>query len=138
MPSGDCFKVAAQLALDVDRDPDLDVSEVFVAHGLVTGQAGRVLGLRYWHAWVEAKTSAGWVVLDHSNDRQVQMKRAAYYRAARLDPARDVWRYTLMQARAQMLGTETWGPWAEGWQSIGDEHLIEGALDIYTDRAETQ
>lgn len=138
MPSGDCFKVAAQLAQSCWLDSSLDRSEVLVAHGIVTGGAGRVLGIRYWHAWVEMKTSAGWIVLDHSNDKQLHLKRTAYYRAAKVDQ-REIWRFTIEEARACLLGSwMTWGPWVEGWEGIGDEHLIEGALDIHTDRAEAQ
>lgn len=136
MPAGDCFKVAAQLGQLCADEPDLDRSEVLVVHGIVTGGAGRVAGIRYWHAWVEMKTSAGWIVLDHSNDKQLNVKRASYYRAARIDQ-REIWRFTIAEAR-HCLGVVwgTWGPWVDGWENIGEEHLIEGALDIYTERSE--
>lgn len=131
MPKGDCFSAAMRCAKAVIEDDSLDRSEVLVAHGLVLGGAGAVRGIRYWHAWVEAKTSAGWICIDVSNDRGIQVKRTLWYRAAQLNPRTQVWRYTYDEAFEQLSEKMTWGPWVEGWETMGDEHLLEGGSFVH-------
>jgi hypothetical protein len=133
MAKGDCFPAAMKLAKEIVLDDQLDRTEVLIAHGLIVGGGGLVKGIRYWHAWVEMKTSAGWVCLDHSGDRQIHVKRTLWYRAAQCDPRTQVWRYTYDEAFEEILRLMTWGPWVEGWELMGDEHLIEGAMETTID-----
>lgn len=134
MPSGDCFVAALRAAIELYQTEDLDATEILIAHGLVVGQPGsRAAGVRYWHAWVEVKHSGGWAVLDRSNDREISLKRSAYYRAGQVNPRTQVWRYEVSEALDRVsLGVAsddriwgTYGPWVPGWETMGEEHLIE-------------
>jgi hypothetical protein len=94
---GDCFEVAANLALQLS-------GEARVVHGLCTGR-GPIEGRPFVHAWVELNGLA----LDMSNGLQVAMPVARYRKLARLRGK--VIAYTPAQIRAEMVRCKHYGPW---------------------------
>lgn len=129
MSKGDCFSVAAgfvesgavhNLARAMNRPLVLgDKSPVRIVHGLPIGQGKDNFGQRYWHAWVECDFGdPGIIVFDYSNDLEIRMLRADYYRLGQIDEAL-VWRFT---PREVTMNTRTFrhtGPWVPNWESYG-------------------
>lgn len=118
MTSGDCFKVAANLAFAMADQPE--VIDVVVAHGLPIGRGPENTGKRYWHAWVEVKVEGqSWAVLDFSSGQRLGMKRSRYYRLGKI-VGEHVWRYSVEEARAEILRVETWGPWVDDYEALDE------------------
>lgn len=92
---GDCFRVAAEVAERIGGE---------VVHGICTGK-GKIEGVRFAHAWAER----GGEVYEFSNGNRGVLPAALYYRVGRVTV---VARYTVEEARALMLRTEHYGPWA--------------------------
>jgi transglutaminase-like putative cysteine protease len=112
-PRGDCFEAALAAASYLWEQGE----EAFLAHGRPVGRGPENGGVRYWHAWAEAKVAGrGWLVIDISNGHRVGMKRTAYYRAGQIDPAQ-VHRFTQAQAVAEMAGRGHYGPWSDSYDS---------------------
>ncbi len=95
--SGDCFPVAADLALDL--------SGSVLVHATVLGQKGEVEGVRYAHAWVEVNGFA----IDLSNGLSVGMP-AKRYRA--LGRAESVTEYPLADFVSLVVSSGHYGPWS--------------------------
>lgn len=100
--TGDCFEVAANLALAFDSE------NVRLCHGWVTGQ-GPLDGVRFEHGWVELGDG---VVIDVSNGREWAGPKWVYYHAGQISEA-EVRRYTPTEARVHMLRTSHYGPWED-------------------------
>lgn len=112
---GDCFHAAILTAGEL---LELGLAPTIV-HGTPIGTAGPPKGKRYWHAWVEIKTDAGWVVIDRSNGKRTQMRRSDYYRLGQLYGAgKTTWRFTMRQVLDAMDRTGHNGPWVDGWEMI--------------------
>lgn len=112
MPKGDCFIVALDLALHLESK---GASQVKVVHGLPIGTGLTNRGLRYWHGWIEFNVEGESMVIDYSNDKRVIMPMADYYRLGQI---KQVYRYTVSQARVISRKQDTYGPWAEGWAEM--------------------
>lgn len=95
-----CYEAALELVL---THP-----EYTLVHGVPTGGGGDIVGVRYGHAWAEH----GDVVHDHSNGKQLAVRRELYYRAGNIDPA-ECYRYTAHEARMLARHTGHGGPWQE-------------------------
>lgn len=111
--SGDCFRVAADLVLDLPPGAWLCHGEpryrgkADVATDLRTGETTLVEpGDRYWHAWVETETT----VFDFANGRELVVSIEAFYVVGQINRF-DVRRYTADQAEAMLISTGTYGPW---------------------------
>lgn len=107
---GDCYEAAAKfIVYDVDVD---EVDKYFVCHGIVVGTGGKVLGLRYGHAWVEMQPESGFgtLVIDKSNGNDVVVPKEMYYRVGQIDP-QNVIRYTVREARRLLVSSGHYGPW---------------------------
>jgi hypothetical protein len=112
---GDCFSAAIRTAGEL---VELGLHPTIV-HGTPVGTAGAPKGQRYWHAWVEIKTDDGWIVIDHSNGRRVQMRQRDYYRIGQLyNAGKTTWRFTLRQVLEAMARWEHNGPWVDGREAI--------------------
>jgi hypothetical protein len=95
---GDCYQVAARLALD---------RGLTLVHGEVAG-TGPLEGVRFGHAWVEDEDTG--VVIDYSNGRELVAPRAFYYaKGAVSDPVR----YSAEEAARTMVVAGHYGPWHE-------------------------
>ncbi|WP_342632770.1 hypothetical protein [Marinobacter alkaliphilus] len=110
---GDCFKVAAELALPVlgRQSRHLDgLTDIQLVHGIVSGQ-GKLSGLRFTHAWVEGLDDNGVkYVVDASNGREVALPSDLYYLIGKISPSECV-RFTPEQARRHLLDAGHYGPW---------------------------
>ncbi len=101
MPLGDCFEVAFLAAWKL-ADSGVDVSLV---HSRPLGQ-GKISGRRHAHGWIEV----GDAIIDHSNDKEVVVRRELYYAIARFQE--EPLRYSFDEARRLAVETEHYGPWA--------------------------
>lgn len=111
--SGDCF-LAALAAAEVAW---AEGSGALIAHGTPIGCGPENHGVRYWHAWVEAKGPVGWCVIDVSNGHRLAVKRTVYYRAGKIEPA-TVLRFTEEEARAELRSRQHAGPWVDNYEAI--------------------
>jgi hypothetical protein len=103
---GDCFDKAVEVAERFEKDyPD-----VLIVHGEPIGTGGEALGVRFPHAWVELDLNGFALVIDESNGNDVTISRDFYYAFGNIVEA-DVVRYTLTEARIQMLKHKHYGPW---------------------------
>jgi hypothetical protein len=99
MSDGDCFVVAAGLALADHR--------LTLVHGKPTGRGGDALGLVYWHAWCETEDG---MVIDRSNGRNIEMPVGVYYMIGRIN-ADECLRYTIDETFAELRTYHHYGPW---------------------------
>ena len=99
---GDCFIAAAHLLIE----SDLFDSDAVLAHGVVVGTGGAVLGMRFVHAWVEWRGMA----FDCSNGGQVMAPLEMYYGAGSIDAAK-VQRYSRHDTMLRLLKAQNYGPW---------------------------
>lgn len=110
--TGDCFPAAVAAAEVIWARG----AEAYIAHGMPIGRGPENNGVRYWHAWVEAKVPGrGWYVVDASNGATLGAKRALYYKVGRIEPAQ-VHRFTEDEARAQMASRDHFGPWVDDYE----------------------
>lgn len=137
---GDCFLVAAHLGMGFEPLEGFEVNDedVRIVHGLPVGRGSLNSGRRFWHAWVEVTLrtpltedmkAMGFgqnfpndelvteLVVDRSNDQDVVMPRAMYYNIGQLHDGY-VWRYTLDEARQEMVDRGTYGPWVDGYEEM--------------------
>lgn len=111
---GNCFLTAASVAADLVREGFV---RVLICHGRPIGGGAENAGLRYWHAWVEAKLSTGWEVFDASNGRVRRYRRAVYYRAGSIAQGGErVHRFTPRQAAAMLERYHHAGPWVPSYR----------------------
>lgn len=110
---GDCFKVAANLAVPIlgMMSKELsDLRDVTLVHGIVSGQ-GSLEGLRYTHAWIEGISPDGTsMTVDISNGLRVAVPQGLYYLIGRIQ-ADECVRYAPRQAQDRMLQYAHYGPW---------------------------
>jgi hypothetical protein len=110
---GDCFKVAANLAVPVLgmlSEELSDLSDITLVHGIVSGQ-GHLEGFRYTHAWIEGISPEGIpMVVDASDGRRVVIPQALYYLIGQIQPD-ECERYTPEAAQDRMLEFAHYGPW---------------------------
>lgn len=117
MAKGDCFTKAIEVVEGLLAE-GIPASTLFICHGQPIYAGPPVEGAeegpgdRYWHAWVEASDVDGWVVFDHSSDKEIQMARRDYYRLGQIKLA-DVKRYAPKDARHHIGATEHAGPWED-------------------------
>ena len=97
---GDCYQAGGRLIMNFFGDKDHKL-----VHGMVSGQ-GALEGNRFGHCWVESKDT----VLDHSNDKKLEIPKDVYYLMGRIDPA-ECHYYTPKEAAKKMSTVEHWGPW---------------------------
>lgn len=99
MTAGDCYKVAAELAMELGGT---------LCHGepLLRNPATGERGPRYGHAWVELDD----LVLDFANGRNLRIARPQYYMLGSI-AERDVKRYTPAETWATIRHHLHWGPW---------------------------
>jgi hypothetical protein len=141
MIEGDCFKIAANLAL---FDEDIECDEIHLVHGLPVGCGLDNQGKRFWHAWIEITKylhipdniphefsdqfadmfdADGDIELvaciDRSNGLDVTLPKEVFYRQGSLDEDH-VWRYTPDQTRENLLKFEHYGPWVDGWEDMNE------------------
>ena len=115
MAKGDCFTKAIEVVEELLAG-GIPATTVYLCHGQPIYAGPPVEGAeegpgdRYWHAWVEAADSEGWVVFDYPSDKQVQLPRRDYYLLGKIKLA-DVRRYSPQQARDHIVATEQAGPW---------------------------
>lgn len=83
--------------------------EAVLVHGFPRLTAGEHAGERYGHAWSELLGGA--LVVDPCFPDYL-IPAAAYYTIGQIDPAH-CRRYTLAEARREVLRTGSWGPWAD-------------------------
>lgn len=133
---GDCFKVAANLAVPVLGMMSEELSElrdVTLVHGIVSGQ-GDLEGLRYTHAWIEGVTPDGIpMAVDTSNGLRVVIPQGLYYLIGRIQ-ADECKRYTPRQAQDRMLEYAHYGP----WDGAPANHVDPTPGDIYIDGRDKQ
>lgn len=107
--TGNCYEVAANIVFN-----DSSVSMRLV-HGTILGR-GKIAGLRTGHAWVETRQGE---VIDFANGCKIKMKRAKYYREAKVE---DMVSYSRLTAMQLTLSTKTYGPWTkEEYKKRGHE-----------------
>lgn len=107
--TGDCFWAALRTAKQYEG------VEVLVCHGKPIGRGEANLGVRYWHAWNEARHGNGWIVIDGANangERPVVLKRGVYYKWGQ-PVGTTVRRYTVQEAREWMRKLNHMGPWED-------------------------
>ena len=97
---GDCYQAGGRLIMNFFGDKDHKL-----VHGMVSGQ-GALEGNRFGHCWVESRDT----VLDHSNDKKLEIPKDVYYLMGRIDPA-ECHYYTPREAAKKMSNAEHWGPW---------------------------
>lgn len=119
--TGECFQTAVSVARWAES-VDNGFTELTVCHGLPRHVLSR---LRFWHAWVEAKTDRGWLVIDRAGRPLPAMRRPDYYRAGDLKGIDLVWRWTLDDAHVEMLRRKHWGPWVDHWERY-EQRPIDG------------
>jgi hypothetical protein len=113
--AGDCFVVAGTIVSDFDRQPE-DLRALVDAlggpgmlrlvHGVVTGTADGLKGVRFGHAWVEIAD----LVIDRSSGNDAVLPAGLYYAVGNAVP---VARFDQRAAREQVLRRKHWGPWAD-------------------------
>jgi hypothetical protein len=105
--NGDCFKVAAHLAMLVGGTG----CPTWLCHGSALGTGGEAAGIRYDHAWVEVEDEAGMpVVLDFSNGNRAVVRLGTYYAAGTI---RHVRRYPASEIPRHLREWDHYGPWDE-------------------------
>lgn len=103
---GDCFDKAVEVAERLEAYyPDIRI-----VHGEPIGTGGEALGIRFAHAWVELDLNGFALVIDESNGNDVTISKDSYYAFGNIVEA-DVVKYTLTEARVQMLRHKHYGPW---------------------------
>lgn len=100
MNGGDCYVVAAKLAID---NP-----EFVLCHGTAHGTGGDALGLDFDHAWCEVEIAGVWFVVDKSNGRDHLGPREPYYEAGTI---RGVQRYEHATVLTMVLAHRHYGPY---------------------------
>lgn len=106
---GDCFVAAMRVVADLHTQGQ----RVLLCHGQPIG-TGPLVGKRFWHAWAEAKVNGGWLVLDYANGRQLQVRRADYYRIGSIgQDGYRVTRYSPWEAAKLATSWGHHGPWVE-------------------------
>ena len=123
--NGNCFEIAAKVALDmgggIGKDGD-DVDrahtllamfdpypELLVCHGLVTRSTDQ---RRHAHAWVEFTHDGGDWVIDTSNGKHYLGQAISYHRVGGITDE-DTYCYTPKEVRECLLVHEVWGPWED-------------------------
>ena len=100
---GDCYAAAGRYMMR--HGMEKDDSEIFLVHGMVTGQ-GQIAGIRYDHAWIEK----GDTVIDVSNNKHNEWPKEVYYAIGNIRPEENHY-YNIEQFREKILEHEHWGPW---------------------------
>ena len=128
---GDCFEVAACIALDIPSDEvgvamgqhvlksmeAIDPKSIRVCHGFVSRPTD---GYRHVHAWIELRMNNATFVLDYSN-RKAFFGFATRYRSIGKINDDECWKYTPDAARHAMIREETYGPW-EGQENYAPQN----------------
>lgn len=105
---GNCYPAAYRLAT---KAAALGLTNVKVCQGTATPRAGRLAGVSFGHAWVEADPpdgKGGRTAYDWSSHNRVAID-AGRYRT--LGSVTDVVEYTPEQAMTESLRTGHYGPW---------------------------
>lgn len=107
---GDCFQVAVRIA-----EQAAPISNPTIVHGLPIGRGPLNAGKRYWHAWVEVEDSTGITVIDRPRGETIMLPQGMYYNMGRIE---QTWRFTLAEARAEMVERGHWGPWVDDYEKV--------------------
>lgn len=115
--AGDCFTAALERALELHEDG----ADVRIVHALPVGTGGEVEGLHYWHAFcvVTERHESGVefeVVHDFSNGNEAILPASLYFKIGRITES---WSYSMAEWLAAASEHGTYGPWVEGWESMG-------------------
>ena len=116
---GDCYQAGGRLIMSFFGDKDHKL-----VHGMVSGQ-GALEGKRFGHCWVESRDT----VLDHSNDKKLEIPKQIYYLMGRIDPA-ECHYYTAEEAAKKMSTIKHWGPWDMAGDTVKDtykEYILKEA-----------
>ena len=127
---GDCYEYAfdsivgnpgqkSRLEVWLDENYALPASrrEIFLVHGMVTGEVGRVKGRRYGHAWCEVRVDKKWFAVDCGTSVQLfrLFPRRLYYSAGQIK-ASECQRYEVVEACKRAVACNHYGP----WDDLGD------------------
>lgn len=104
MKKGNCFENAYKAIMDIEScGHNLHLIDGWkVAHGIVKGTAGVVLGQRYSHAWIETDD------LVYNAETGNLFLRDLFYRFGSI---KEVFRYTKAEVLEMILEHEHYGPW---------------------------
>ena len=103
--SGNCFEANGKVLIGLFIEDKSFARQHFLCHGIVIGQEGTpVEGQEFTHGWLEL----GDVVFDHSNGKEVVMRKELYYEAGEI---KNIIRYTGEEAIQLLYKTQHYGPW---------------------------
>jgi len=103
--TGDCFKVHADILMDMRFRNPIDLEKHTLVHGLVDGQ-GPLEGVRYVHCWLEKGNN----VIDRANGKDMEVPKVVYYKIGGVKKNQTV-RYTPQEAFKKMVETGIYGTW---------------------------
>lgn len=108
---GDCYDISGRFILNEKKD-----SVMKLVHGVVSGQ-GALTGLRIGHAWIEKDNE----VIEKSNGHNSILPKDLYYSIGQIDE-KEIIRYTVKEAKEQMLKFEHFGPWTSIKGLLGNDN----------------
>jgi len=100
--NGDCYEAAGKLLMDSNWFSDFN--DLILVHADITPIMGALVGITHDHAWIEK----GDTVLDHSNNRKIEMPKDVYYSLGR---PKNIKKYTYKEMARQVTDFGHWGPW---------------------------
>lgn len=106
---GNCFKVAADMVLDIF------MYDCVLVHGVVVGVRGSLKGKRFVHGWIEVNNA---IVLDRSNNRNLCIPLSTYYENGQINE-NEIIRYSFRETRKLVLKHLHYGPWIEFQNTVG-------------------
>jgi hypothetical protein len=116
---GDCYEAAFHWVLALDEGA---IKHASLCHGMVHGQ-GPLEGKKFGHAWGEM----GNFVFDHSNGKQLTMRKTVYYAAGKIDEA-EVFCYPGHKSLGKAARAKHYGPW----------DMTGATVDVSVSRAQTE
>ena len=116
---GDCYQAGGRLIMNFFGD-----KEHKLVHGMVNGQ-GALEGMRYGHCWVESRDT----VLDHSNNRKLEIPKQVYYALGRVNP-KECKYYTPEEAAKFMVDKGHWGPWEMSGDTVMAEEIPDRKPEV--------
>ena len=99
---GDCYQAAFRWLLALDEGA---TKHATLCHGMVHGQ-GPLEGKKFGHAWGEM----GNFVFDHSNGKQLTIRKATYYAAGKIDESEVIY-YPGHKSLGKAARAKHYGPW---------------------------
>ena len=128
--TGNCAASALWGCETLQTKYGIDLPDIRVVHGLVTGTGGGIEGVRYGHAWVEYEG----IAFDFAQGGDpVSVPVETYYAVGQIDPLETV-RYSVREARRLAVQHRHYGPWddylynnwlPEGWASAPEHEASQ-------------